>query len=313
MPSLYAHEIFHAWNVKRLRPAEMVPYRYDRLQPTKLLWISEGITDYYADLAEVRGGVITADEFYELTRTKMGEVSALPPTSLEDASLSAWIKVRDGTEYLYYSKGSLAGMLLDILIRDATDNHASLDEVMRSLYNRIYKGGGGFTADDWWTAVGKTASGKSFDDFRQRYVEGKEKLPYASVFARAGLIVREDTLRSPRVGVQTIQDSAGVRVIDVSPGSSASEAGVLSGDYLISVGDVPVSDPNFGEVFRPKYSRAAEGAPITLRVRRGSAQLDLPGRVRFTTTVRSSMAEDPAASPKARAIRAGLLAGTTRP
>ena len=313
MPSLYAHEIFHAWNVKRIRPSEMVPYRYDREQPTKLLWISEGITDYYADLAEVRGKTVSPDEFYELTRAKMRDVAAAPPTSLEDASLSAWIKVRDGTEYLYYPKGSLAGMLIDIIIRDATDNRASLDNVMRTLYNDTYKRGRGFTDADWWAIVSSTAGGKSFDEFRRRYVEGREVMPYASVFALAGLKVSEDSVRAPRVGVQTIQDSSGVRVIDVAPGSSAGEAGVLAGDYLISVGDVSVADDNFGAIFRPKYSRAAEGAPITIRVKRGGAQLDLPAKLHFLTSVQASIVEDPAASVKARAIRAGLLTGTTRP
>ena len=313
MPSLYAHEIFHAWNVKRLRPAEMVPYKYDRMQPTKLLWISEGITDYYADLAEVRGAVIVPSEFYELTRIKMRDVAALPPTSLEDASLSTWIKVRDGTEYLYYAKGSLAGMLIDIIIRDATDNGASLDDVMRAMYVNTFKRGRGFTDAEWWSAVSAAARGKSFDDFRKRYVAGREAMPYASVLALAGLKVIEDTVRAPRVGVQTIQDSAGVRVIDISPGTAASEAGVLVGDYLISVGDVPVADPDFGVIFRPKYESAAEGSPITIRIRRGARQLDLPGKLRFTTSVQMSISEDPAASAKALAIRAGLLSGTTRP
>src|SRR5450759_2676921 len=81
LPSLYAHEIFHAWNVKRLRPADLWPYRYDEEQPTPLLWISEGITDYYADLAEVRGGIVDANGFYLLTGDKMSEVEALSPTA----------------------------------------------------------------------------------------------------------------------------------------------------------------------------------------------------------------------------------------
>jgi predicted metalloprotease with PDZ domain len=131
LPSLYAHEIFHAWNVKRLRPSDLWPYRYDQEQPTPLLWISEGITDYYADLAEVRGGVINALGFYAATNDKIDQVSSLPPTALEDASLSTWIHPRDGTEYIYYPKGSLAGFLLDILIRDASDNRHSLDDVIR--------------------------------------------------------------------------------------------------------------------------------------------------------------------------------------
>lgn len=313
MPSIYAHEIFHAWNVKRLRPAEMVPYKYDRMQPTKLLWISEGITDYYSDLAQVRGAQITPPEFYELIRMKMSEVAALPPTSIQDAAVSAWIHVRDGTEYLYYPKGSLAGTLLDILIRDASDNRASLDDVMRSLYEGTYKRGRGFTEGDWWSTVTRFANGKSFDDFRTRYVDGREEYPYATVFALAGLKVRQDSTKEPRIGVQTIQDSTGVRVIEVLPGTSAAEAGVLPGDYLISVGDVAVADPNFGALFRPKYGSSPEGTPINLKIKRAGAERTLSARLRFASVLLTTIVEDPGASSKARAIREGLLTGTTRP
>lgn len=313
MPSLYAHEIFHAWNVKRLRPADMVPYRYDRPQPTKLLWISEGITDYYADLAEVRGGVVTPSEFYELTRVKMRDVAAAPPTSLEDASLTTWIKPRDGTETLYYPKGSLAGMMLDLIIRDATDNRASLDDVMKTLYTNTYKRGRGFTDAEWWAAVSSAAGGKSFDDFRTKYVEGRGPMPYAEIFALAGLKVSADSVRAPRLGVQTVQDSIGVQVIGVDPTSSAGQAGVMNGDYLLSVGDISVADPNFGVLFRPKFAKAPEGFPLEIRVRRAGRPLTLAGKLQFATSVQMSITEDPAASVKARAVRAGLLTGTTRP
>ncbi|HMI49792.1 MAG TPA: hypothetical protein VK481_14050, partial [Gemmatimonadaceae bacterium] len=193
LPSLYAHEIFHAWNVKRLRPSEMWPYRYDEEQPTPLLWISEGITDYYADLAEVRGGIVDPKGFYVLTGDKMSEVDETPPVALEDASLSTWIHPRDGTGYVYYPKGSLAGFLLDIMIRDASDNHASLDDVMRTLYNAAYKNGRGFTSDEWWSTVTKAARGKSFTDFYARYIDGREPFPYDKVLPLAGLRLMRDT------------------------------------------------------------------------------------------------------------------------
>ena len=90
-PSLYAHEIFHAWNVKRLRPAELWPYQYDTPQPTPWLWVSEGITDYYADLALVRGGITSDSAFYAQTTDKINQVDAAGAIALEDASLNTWI------------------------------------------------------------------------------------------------------------------------------------------------------------------------------------------------------------------------------
>ena len=216
MPSLYAHEIFHAWNVKRLRPSDLWPYRYDEEQPTTLLWVSEGITDYYADLAEVRGGIIDAKGFYLATSDKMSQVEVLPPTALEDASLSTWVHPRDGTEYIYYPKGSLAGLLIDIMIRDGSDNHSSLDDVMRTLYNSAYKAGRGFTPDEWWATVTKAANGKSFRDFSARFVDGRQPFPYDQVFPLAGLRLARDTSRVPQLGIASLQDSTGLHVTRVS-------------------------------------------------------------------------------------------------
>jgi predicted metalloprotease with PDZ domain len=136
LPLVMAHETFHAWNVKRLRPEELWPYEYDRAQPTTLLWVSEGVTDYYADLALVRGGIVDPDLFYQLLTLKIRQTEAAGPVSLEDASVSTWIEPDDGTATIYYQKGSLAGLFLDILIRDATDNRTSLDQVMRMVGRR---------------------------------------------------------------------------------------------------------------------------------------------------------------------------------
>ena len=102
VPSITAHEIIHAWNVKRLRPADMVPYRYDEEQPTPWLWVSEGITDYYADLVMVRSKIAPEQYFYETTTEKISHVDNIPEVALEDASLQIWIHPVDGTDAIYY-------------------------------------------------------------------------------------------------------------------------------------------------------------------------------------------------------------------
>ncbi|HEY2378511.1 MAG TPA: PDZ domain-containing protein [Gemmatimonadaceae bacterium] len=305
-PSLYAHEIFHAWNVKRLRPAEMWPYEYDRSQPTPWLWVSEGITDYYADLAEVRGGVVDENGFYAATAAKMREVSDTRPVSLDDASIDTWIHPVDGTQYTYYAKGSLAGLLLDIMIRDASDNRQSLDNVMRDLYTNVYKAGRGFTATDWWAAVSKAAGGKSFGDFAARYVEGRESYPWDRVLALAGLHTSRPN--APRLGVYTVADSGGVLVTRVEEGSSAAAAGVREGDYLLTVGDIPVTDEQFGEHFRGKFGNAAEGSPIVVKVRRAGQTLSLTGKLRFAPGD-IVLEADTKAGAKAVRIRNGIVRG----
>ena len=313
MPSLYAHEIFHAWNVKRLRPGDLWPYKYDQEQPTPLLWISEGITDYYADLAEVRGGVIDAAGFYAATGEKISEVADLPPTALEDASLSTWIHPRDGTEYVYYPKGSLAGLLLDIIIRDASDNRRSLDDVMRELYNAAYKNNRGFTSDEWWSAVARAANGKSFTDFYARYIDGREPYPWDAVLPLAGMRLARDTLNEPRVGIGTVQDSSGVHVTEVVPGSAAEAAGVQPGDLLLAVGGISATDPTWSLKFRTKYARSPEGSPLPILVRRNGREQTLEARLHFASRVESRLIEDARASAKARRVREGILRGTTRP
>ena len=306
-PSLYAHEIFHSWNVKRLRPADMWPYVYDRAQPTPWLWVSEGITDYYADLAEVRGGVIDENGFYAATAAKMREVSDTRAVSLDDASIDTWIHPVDGTQYTYYPKGSLAGLLLDVLVRDASDNHSSLDDVMRELYTTTYKAGRGFTGSEWWSAVSKAAGGRSFADFASRYVEGREPYPFEQVLALAGM--RATRPNTPRLGVYTIGDSAGVLVTRIEDNSSAAAAGVREGDYLLAVGEIPVTDEQFGEHFRAKFGNAAEGSPISVQVRRAGATTTLTGKLRFAPGD-FVVGADAKASAKAVRIRNGILHGS---
>ena len=311
LPSLYAHEIFHAWNVKRLRPADLVPYRYDRRQPTPWLWVSEGITDYYADLAEVRAGVVDVAGFYALTAAKIGEIDATVPFALDDASLNAWIHVRDGTEQSYYPKGSLAGLMLDIAIRDASDNAHSLDTVMRELYETTYKRGRGFTAADWWGAVSRAAYGRAFAEFDRRYVAGREPYPWATVLATIGLRLAVDS--APRLGIQTLVDSSGaVRVAAVAPDGPAAEAGVLVGDRLLSVGEVKVTDNLFPMVYRARYAGRAAGSALPLVVERAGVTRTLQSRLAFAPS-QARIAEVPNASARAVMLRNGILRGLTTP
>jgi predicted metalloprotease with PDZ domain len=310
LASVTAHEIFHAWNVKRLRPADMVPYRYDRSEPTPWLWVSEGITDYYADLALVRGGIVPPDGFYAETADKIGKVADAPPTALEDASLSTWIHPTDGSGYLYYPKGSLAGLMLDIMIRDASDNRRSLDDVMRELYRTTYKAGRGFTGAEWWRAVSKAAGGMSFTDFAARYVDGRDPYPWDRILPLAGLRATSDTLHDARIGVAPGQDSTGaVIVAQVLPGSAAEEAGVKVGDVLVALGDVPVTDPDFGPKFRARFKEDGQDLPI--QIRRSGQAMTLNGKVRLVAHVVNRVEEDSSASPKAVRVREGILTGKT--
>lgn len=304
-----AHEMFHAWNVKRLRPTEMVPYRYDVAQPTPWLWVSEGITDYYADLTLSRAGLIDSTAFFGLINDKMGTVNETLPVALEDASLETWIHPTDGTGYVYYPKGSLAGLMLDILIRNASGNRRSLDDVMRQAYRTTYKAGRGFTSADWWGAV-RTAAGKNFPDFNDRFIDGREPFPWDSVLPLAGMKLAADSIQVPRLGVETRTDSTGVTIVNLMPNGPAAAAGVQVGDVVLALGDIPVKDQAAFDTFRARYA-GRDGAEITVRVRRGTEPLSLKVKVSLAVLTSPSIIADPKASSLAASIRHGILTGTT--
>lgn len=312
LSGLYSHEFFHAWNVKRLRPADLVPYRYDVAQPTTWLWVSEGVTDYYGALSLVRGGVEDSTGFFGFIAGEISSVVDAPPTAVSDASLNAWINPVDGSSGLYYPKGGLIGFLLDVMIRDASNNRGTLDDVMRRLYNRTYKQGRGFTPGDWWGEVSRAAGGKSFADFARRYVDGREPLPVQSVLQLAGLSYVADTVREPRVGIATATDSGGVTITQLAPSGAAAVSGARLQDRIVSIGDIPISGDDSFEKFRARYN----GTTLTtlpLVVRRGSETLTLQLPVRLNARPRTRVTPIPNASAKALRVRNGILTGTPRP
>jgi predicted metalloprotease with PDZ domain len=183
--------------------------------------------------------------------------------------------------------------------------------VMRELYNSAYKNDRGFTAAEWWSAVSRAANGKSFADFNTRYIDGREAYPWDAVLPLAGMRLARDTVNEPRVGIGTVQDSAGVHVTEVVAGSAAEAAGVQVGDILVAVGGLSAADPAWSPTFRLKYARSPEGTSLPILVRRNGREQTLQARLRFVARVESRLVEDPSASAKARRIREGILRGIT--
>ena len=295
--------------MKRLRPADLVPYRYDDAQPTTWLWVSEGVTDYYGALALTRSGVNDSVGVYELIANEIAYERAAAGTALSDASLRPWIVPTDGSGGLYYPKGALAGFLIDVMIRDASDNRRSLDHVMRNLYDTTYKKGRGFTGDDWWRECSRAAGGKSFTDFARRYVDGREPYPVDSMLALAGLRALTDTIREPRLGIGTgTAGTDGIEVTQVTVNSAAAEAGVRVGDLLVSIGEQQMTSNASLGAFRTHYN-GTTAQTLPLVVRRGGEllTLQLPVRIATRTVVRVVPLAN--ASPKAVRIRSSLVRG----
>ena len=311
MYPLLSHEFFHLWNVKRIRPAEMWPYDYQAEQYTPLLWWSEGVTDYYADLTNLRSGLWSADQFLANAVSDINQVEQVPePWSVEDGSAATWIhEVYVNSSQLYYPKGALLGFLLDTSIRDATDNAHNLDEVMRTLYTRYYRQNRGFLTADLLNEL-RTAGMPDVETFYRRYIDGRDSLPYETVFAKAGLVFQRQVVSSPFVGVSTNPTpNGGMLVQSVTAGSSAEAAGVQPGDVLTNIGGLPVtSDQDWGAAFRTRY-RGKAGQPLTLTVQRAGKTLTLTTTVQEHTTSSVSLARAANPTPRQARIWQGLASG----
>ena len=313
MVPLMSHEYFHLFNVKRIRPAEMWPYDYHAEQYTPLLWWSEGVTDYYADLTNLRSGLWTTDQFLGNVSQNMQQVESAPePWSEEDGSVATWInEVYVNSSQLYYPKGSLTGLLLDASIRDATDNRHSLDDVMRALYTRFYQKQKGFTTQDLLALLREFGT-PDVAGFYQRYINGREPLPYESVLAKAGVTVTRRATSNPFLGVNAQPDSSGSVVVQgLVPGGAAEAAGLQVGDVLLKVGDVEThSDADWGVKFRDRY-RGHDGSPLTLSITRGGRSMTLTTQVHERKAVSFSVALAAAPTPTQAKIWRGLATGST--
>ncbi len=310
MNPLMSHEFMHLWNVKRIRPAELWPYDYTREQYTPLLWWSEGVTDYYADVSNLRAGLWTEREFAANVESNAGQVDGAPePWSAEDGSAATWIdEVYVPSSQLYYPKGSLLGLLLDISIRDATDNAKSLDQVMRGLYERFYRQSKGFRTADLLGLL-REAGMPELDTFYQKYVNGREALPYDDVLPRAGFAVERRTVASPVLGVSQTASAAGMEITGVDPTSAAAAAGVRPGDVLVRVGDVTVTvDADWGAEFRRRYQGRA-GQPLTIVVRRDGRAITLTGEVRERTRTTIAISRAASLTPKQSRVWRGIATG----
>lgn len=197
--SLVAHEFHHTWNVKQLRPAGLKPYDYQRENYTDLLWVAEGTTTYYENVVLSRAGLMKPKAYFDIIATTIREEGARPGgtvQSLHDSSFDAWIKFNRPTPdavnstVSFYSKGELVNLALDMEVRRASGNKASLDSVMKEMYRRFPLAGPGFTTEDLLKCL-HDQTGQDFSDFFRRYVSGTEPPPFVELLAVAGLELKQ--------------------------------------------------------------------------------------------------------------------------
>jgi predicted metalloprotease with PDZ domain len=238
--SLCAHELFHAWNVKRIVPACFLPYDYTSETPTRLLWVMEGMTSYFGDLSLVRARVWTEARYLEHLQKEIETLEASPARlhlSLAQASFDAWLQEpaqthdRQNAWISFYNKGEIVAALLDLALRART--RVSLDDVMLHLWREYGLTGRGLEEDGFERAVTEV-SGADFSDFFARYVHGTDALPYETMFALAGITYTAEKRDRLTLGVRFRGE--GTMLLDaVYRGGAAMAAGLLPHDELLAI------------------------------------------------------------------------------
>jgi len=267
--SLVSHEFFHLWNVKRIRPDALGPFDYNKENYTKLLWVAEGITDYYSDLALRRAGLISEQDYLSAAARSFQQLQNTPGRlvqSVEESSFDSWIKFyrQDensiNSQVSYYDKGAILGLLLDLQIRNKSNNSKSLDDVLRYLYQEFFKKGRNYTPEDFQKAS-EAMAGSSLDEFFSKYVRGREELDYNASLAAAGLKldrgIRTDGAKPvERVyfGADTAQEGERLIVRRVYAGSPAYDQGMNTGDQIIALDNMRVTKEQFDARMAEKKS-----------------------------------------------------------
>jgi len=317
LPNISAHEFFHLWNVKRIRPASLEPIDPTREMYTRALWFAEGVTNTYGSYALVRTGIWSKQDFLHDISQQITELESRPAErwqSAEQSSLDAWLEKyalynRPQSSVSYYTKGQVLGFLLDILIRDRTDNQRSLDDLLRAM-NTDFAREGKFYRDSLDIRLeSEKLTGDSLGDFFEKYVSGAEALPYESLLGRAGLELRvHETVQTTLGFVAQREPNAPWIVAAVETDGPAAKAGLQVGDEILRW--------NNAEVPRRPEKWAAQRKPgdvLRLRVRRGEREESVELRLGELRERFFQVAELPGADERAHRVREGLLKGTTEP
>jgi predicted metalloprotease with PDZ domain len=274
---LASHEYFHTWNIKRLRPVELGPFNYEDEVHTRSLWVAEGLTDYYGELALHRAGLSTREELLDSLSNRVQGVQTTPGRlvqSVEEASFDAWIKYYRPDEnsanvaVSYYTKGAVLGFLLDARIRAATAGVKSLDDVMRVAFER-FSGDRGFAPDEF-RAVVEEVSGLGLTSFWEGAVEGTAELEYDEMLATLGLrfrpvaAPRTDQPQAAWLGMSTRNADGRLVVTQVRRGTPAFAAGLNVDDEILAMNGFRVR----ADQLAARLGRYRPGAAVALLVAR---------------------------------------------
>ncbi len=318
---LCSHEYFHAWNVKRIRPAAFTPYDLSRENYTRLLWAFEGITSYYDDLALVRSGVIAIDEYLASLGKTVSAVlrgSGRFKQSVADSSFDAWTKFYRQDENApnaivsYYTKGALIALTLDLQLRSLSAGRCSLDDVMRTLWWRYGRSGTGVEEDGIFTLVGEVVEkalpgyGRKVSGRLRRAVEGTYDLPLARLLKPFGVELRLSlTSAAPVLGIKLAAGAREARIASVYDNSPAQQAGLSAGDVLLACDGLKVTPSGLEAML----SRRAAGDRVEIHVFRRDELMRFDIQLAAAPISNALLSLSSNAEAAARRLRKGWLGG----
>jgi len=307
--NVISHEFFHLWSPKRIHTSLLGPFDYQSPVKTKTIWFAEGVTDYYADLLLLRAGLSDVQIYLD---GMMNRILAIKNSqgyydeSLE--SLSMRLPTIEAIDEIipFYVKGPVVAMLMDIELRDQTDNKFSLDDLMRSMNETYGKHNLAFADDDLLNII-NSKSGANLTAFHAKYIAGKDTLPDRDILKKAGLRLADSIEVVPSLGYFPQPDDSGrIMVAQVIPGYAAEAMGMKVGDEVIKVNGVgKENESEFSRlIFSPRSRKIGE--LIVIEVLRNKTVVKLTGIVgsRRITTFR--LRYDANASEKAQRIRKSL-------
>ncbi|PWL29472.1 MAG: peptidase M61 [Fluviicola sp. XM-24bin1] len=248
---LVAHEYFHLWNVKRIRPVELGPFNYDSENYTSLLWVMEGFTSYYEKMILLRAGYYSQKQFLSKMFSSLNYVEGSTGARVQPvahASFDAWIKAyrpnenSRNTTASYYSRGSVVAMMIDAMIIKSSDGTKCLDNFMQHIYKVYYEGKDrGFTEAEFKAEL-EAFIGKDLTEFYEKYIDGTVIPDYNSFLEPLGVAVTYKGESKPSSGLTT-RGGENVYVRAIRSGSAAEDAGLSVNDEIIAVNNYRVNKP----------------------------------------------------------------------
>lgn len=276
-----AHEFFHLWNVKRIRPQSLEPINYQAEMDTRALWFSEGVTSTVGDLMMVRSGLFDERQYLAQVAGEITELQRRPAhtwQSVEESSLDAWFEgiaaYRSPERSIsYYNKGEIDGILLDLRIRELTNGTKSLRDLFHLMNDQYAKQHRFFPDSAGVEQAAESITGQSFGEFFGDYVAGVKEIPYDEFFQFVGLQVVPVTTRAATAGFTSTANLGGQpEIARVDPNSDAQRQGILPGDRVTAVNGAPAQ-----AYLDEELSRLAPGTVIHLQLenRRGKREVEL--------------------------------------